>query len=61
MYNLSIFWELSSNMLLCADASLKNDMCTHPGIIGGLCIRCGQKVDDQSGVAFGYIHKVTLL
>ncbi|KAM7484224.1 hypothetical protein LguiA_000233 [Lonicera macranthoides] len=39
------------------DASLKNDMCTHPGIIGGLCILCGQKVDDQSGVAFGYIHK----
>ncbi|KAM7490376.1 hypothetical protein LguiA_033297 [Lonicera macranthoides] len=39
------------------DASLKNDLCTHPGIIGGLCIQCGQKVDAQSGVAFGYIHK----
>ncbi|KAK3041809.1 hypothetical protein RJ639_000325 [Escallonia herrerae] len=38
-------------------ASIEKDMCTHPGVIGGLCIRCGQKVDDQSGVAFGYIHK----
>ncbi|KAK3030423.1 hypothetical protein RJ639_037552, partial [Escallonia herrerae] len=38
-------------------ASVEKDTCTHPGDIGGLCIRCGQKVDDQSGVAFGYIHK----
>ncbi|KAK2984132.1 hypothetical protein RJ640_006285 [Escallonia rubra] len=50
---------VSSNvhLLLCAGASVEKDTCTHPGDIGGLCIRCGQKVDDQSGVAFGYIHK----
>lgn len=34
----------------------------HPGVIGGMCIRCGEKTDEgQSGVAFGYIHKVSLL
>lgn len=37
------------------------DVCTHPGVLGGLCIRCGQKMDDESGVAFGYIHKVAIL
>ncbi|KAK1365235.1 Protein-serine/threonine phosphatase [Heracleum sosnowskyi] len=40
------------------EASIKEDICTHPGVIGGMCIRCGQKTDEgQSGVAFGYIHK----
>ncbi|KAI5676179.1 hypothetical protein M9H77_07129 [Catharanthus roseus] len=38
-------------------ASLEKDECPHPGCIGGLCIRCGKKMDDESGVAFGYIHK----
>ncbi|CAI9779681.1 unnamed protein product [Fraxinus pennsylvanica] len=41
-------------------SSPKKDVCTHPGIIGGMCIRCGQIIDDESGVsrvAFGYIHK----
>ncbi|KAL8157077.1 RNA polymerase II C-terminal domain phosphatase-like 4 isoform X1 [Apium graveolens] len=39
-------------------ASIKEDICTHPGVIGGMCIRCGQKTEEgQSGVAFGYIHK----
>ncbi|XP_055822891.1 RNA polymerase II C-terminal domain phosphatase-like 4 isoform X1 [Solanum dulcamara] len=38
-------------------ASLALDVCTHPGVMGGMCIRCGQKVEDESGVAFGYIHK----
>ncbi|KAL2534828.1 RNA polymerase II C-terminal domain phosphatase-like 4 [Abeliophyllum distichum] len=38
-------------------SSPKKNMCTHPGIIGGMCIRCGQTMDDESGVAFGYIHK----
>lgn len=37
--------------------SLTLDACTHPGVMGGMCIRCGQKVEDESGVAFGYIHK----
>lgn len=47
-----------------AGSSPKKNMCTHPGIIGGMCIRCGQIIDDESGVsrvAFGYIHKVTFL
>lgn len=38
--------------------SVKMNMCTHPGVIGGMCILCGQLVDDESGVSFGYIHKV---
>ncbi|CDP10217.1 unnamed protein product [Coffea canephora] len=38
-------------------ASSDKDVCSHPGVIGGLCIRCGQKMDDESGVAFSYIHK----
>ncbi|CAI9296738.1 unnamed protein product [Lactuca saligna] len=39
--------------------SVKEGACTHPGFIGGMCIKCGEKrdSDDQSGVAFGYIHK----
>lgn len=48
------------DMSLCAGASLALDVCTHPGVMGGMCIRCGQKVEDESGVAFGYIHKVIL-
>ncbi|KAI3817169.1 hypothetical protein L1987_10958 [Smallanthus sonchifolius] len=39
------------------EASVKEDICTHPGFIGGMCIKCGEKMDNQSGVAFGYIHK----
>lgn len=49
-----------SDMSPCAGASLALDVCTHPGVMGGMCIRCGQKVEDESGVAFGYIHKVIL-
>ncbi|CAH9088280.1 unnamed protein product [Cuscuta europaea] len=37
--------------------SVKMDLCTHPGVIGGMCIRCGQFMDNESGVSFGYIHK----
>ncbi|XP_011078409.1 RNA polymerase II C-terminal domain phosphatase-like 4 [Sesamum indicum] len=33
------------------------NMCPHPGVYAGMCMRCGQKMDDESGVAFGYIHK----
>ncbi|KAG5103919.1 hypothetical protein JHK82_040889 [Glycine max] len=33
------------------------DICTHPGSFGNMCIRCGQKLDGESGVTFGYIHK----
>ncbi|KAK4392798.1 RNA polymerase II C-terminal domain phosphatase-like 4 [Sesamum angolense] len=35
----------------------KKNMCPHPGVYAGMCMRCGQKMDDESGVAFGYIHK----
>ncbi|KAL3824623.1 hypothetical protein ACJIZ3_020652 [Penstemon smallii] len=37
--------------------SLEKIMCPHPGVYAGMCMRCGQKMDDESGVAFGYIHK----
>ncbi|KAI3506228.1 hypothetical protein L1887_28584 [Cichorium endivia] len=39
--------------------SVTDDICTHPGFIGGMCFKCGEKMDNdnQSGVAFGYIHK----
>ncbi|CAH9136136.1 unnamed protein product [Cuscuta epithymum] len=37
--------------------SVKMDLCTHPGVMGGMCIRCGQLMDNESGVSFGYIHK----
>ncbi|KAI3691166.1 hypothetical protein L2E82_49385 [Cichorium intybus] len=39
--------------------SVIDDICTHPGFIGGMCFKCGEKMDNdnQSGVAFGYIHK----
>nr|GEW16236.1 RNA polymerase II C-terminal domain phosphatase-like 4 [Tanacetum cinerariifolium] len=39
------------------EASVKKVGCAHPGVIGGMCIKCGEKIDNQSGVAFGYIHK----
>ncbi|CAK9168841.1 unnamed protein product [Ilex paraguariensis] len=39
------------------EMSVKKDVCMHPGDIRGMCIRCGQKINDESGVAFGYIHK----
>lgn len=37
------------------------DACTHPGSFGDMCIRCGQKLDGESGVTFGYIHKVYIV
>ncbi|XP_071686391.1 RNA polymerase II C-terminal domain phosphatase-like 4 [Rutidosis leptorrhynchoides] len=39
------------------EASVNKNMCSHPGFIGGMCLKCGEKADNQSGVAFGYIHK----
>ncbi|KAI4335561.1 hypothetical protein L6164_014197 [Bauhinia variegata] len=32
-------------------------VCTHPGSFGNMCIRCGERLDVESGVTFGYIHK----
>ncbi|KAK1550573.1 hypothetical protein Q3G72_021261 [Acer saccharum] len=39
------------------DKSLKMDICTHPGSFGDMCILCGQRLEEESGVTFGYIHK----
>ncbi|XP_050920818.1 RNA polymerase II C-terminal domain phosphatase-like 4 isoform X3 [Lathyrus oleraceus] len=39
------------------ESSVKVDVCTHPGSFGDMCICCGQKLDEESGVTFGYIHK----
>ncbi|PQM35651.1 hypothetical protein Pyn_21837 [Prunus yedoensis var. nudiflora] len=40
-----------------SEASPKKDICTHPGSVKDLCIVCGQRVDEKSGVPLGYIHK----
>lgn len=52
-----IFFHLVCNS--CTALSDGKEKCTHPGVIGGMCIICGQKMDEESGVAYGYIHKVT--
>ncbi|XP_054822636.1 RNA polymerase II C-terminal domain phosphatase-like 4 isoform X2 [Prosopis cineraria] len=39
------------------EETVKEDVCAHPGSFGDMCIRCGQKLDGESGVTFGYIHK----
>ncbi|KAJ4840968.1 hypothetical protein Tsubulata_018162 [Turnera subulata] len=40
-----------------SEASTSKEICTHPGSFGGMCIRCGQRVAEESGVTFGYIHR----
>ncbi|XP_042484769.1 RNA polymerase II C-terminal domain phosphatase-like 4 [Macadamia integrifolia] len=40
------------------DASLNEEICPpHPGFIREMCIRCGQQEDDETAMAFGYVHK----
>ncbi|XP_044472578.1 RNA polymerase II C-terminal domain phosphatase-like 4 isoform X2 [Mangifera indica] len=39
------------------EESTKLDRCTHPGFFEEMCIYCGQRSDEASGVTFGYIHK----
>ncbi|KAL7224238.1 hypothetical protein ACSBR1_025659 [Camellia fascicularis] len=46
------------------EASVKKDICVHPGFIRGLCMICGQKVDNdtatlnyENAVPLKYIHK----
>ncbi|KAF9662758.1 hypothetical protein SADUNF_Sadunf18G0087500 [Salix dunnii] len=39
------------------EASFSKEICTHPGSFGTMCIVCGQLLDGESGVTFGYIHK----
>ncbi|GAB2219300.1 hypothetical protein Droror1_Dr00006935 [Drosera rotundifolia] len=31
--------------------------CLHPGSVKGMCMLCGERIDDVDGVALGYIHK----
>ncbi|KAJ9162833.1 hypothetical protein P3X46_022575 [Hevea brasiliensis] len=38
-------------------ASSSKDACIHPGSFGDMCILCGQKLNEETGVTFGYIHK----
>uniref|UniRef100_A0A2P2KLG1 RNA polymerase II C-terminal domain phosphatase-like n=2 Tax=Rhizophora mucronata TaxID=61149 RepID=A0A2P2KLG1_RHIMU len=39
------------------EASSSKIVCTHPGSFGDMCIVCGQRLNDESGVTFRYIHK----
>lgn len=59
-FRLALIWldSIYLNTLWCAEATTNLDICTHPGSFGEMCIRCGQRVDEESGVTFGYIHKV---
>ncbi|CAL0320138.1 unnamed protein product [Lupinus luteus] len=43
--------------LVVAEESVEVDVCSHPGSFGNMCIRCGQKLDGESGVTLSYIHK----
>ena len=45
-------------MLYCAEVSLETDNCPHPGSLGGMCYRCGKRLEEESGVTFSYICKV---
>lgn len=38
-------------------SSHEKNMCPHPGVYAGMCMKCGAKMEDETGVAFGYIHK----
>ncbi|XP_040998779.1 RNA polymerase II C-terminal domain phosphatase-like 4 isoform X3 [Juglans microcarpa x Juglans regia] len=51
------YWERQHQTNLSEEASMKKDVCTHPGSFGEMCILCGQRLDADSGVTFGYIHK----
>ncbi|OMO57594.1 NLI interacting factor [Corchorus capsularis] len=33
------------------------NICKHPASFGQMCILCGESLDEESGVTFGYIHK----
>lgn len=48
---------IMEHKLVVTESSVNVDVCTHPGSFGEMCIRCGQKLDGESGVTFGYIHK----
>ncbi|KAK6944365.1 BRCT domain [Dillenia turbinata] len=50
------FAELHFDLQLCAEASTSNK-CLHPVVIKDICVVCGEKMEEASGVALGYIHK----
>ncbi|KAL7257567.1 hypothetical protein ACSBR1_003804 [Camellia fascicularis] len=39
------------------ETSVKKAICTHPGFFRGMCLLCGQVMEDDTAVRFGYIHK----
>ncbi|KAH9767297.1 RNA polymerase II C-terminal domain phosphatase-like 4 [Citrus sinensis] len=39
------------------EVSLGTDNCPHPGSLGGMCYRCGKRLEEESGVTFSYICK----
>ncbi|KAI9184718.1 hypothetical protein LWI28_000437 [Acer negundo] len=39
------------------DKSLKMDICTHPRTFERMCALCGKMLEEEPGVALGYIHK----
>ncbi|KAH9767295.1 RNA polymerase II C-terminal domain phosphatase-like 4 [Citrus sinensis] len=49
--------EEKTDMLYCAEVSLGTDNCPHPGSLGGMCYRCGKRLEEESGVTFSYICK----
>ncbi|XP_071739372.1 uncharacterized protein [Rutidosis leptorrhynchoides] len=39
------------------DVLVNEDTCTHPGVMGGMCIKCGEKMNCESGIPLAYVHK----
>ncbi|KAI3990669.1 hypothetical protein MKX01_022969 [Papaver californicum] len=40
--------------------SVQLEICAHPSLIKGMCVKCGRMVDDVSAVTLGYIHKIKI-
>ena len=40
--------------------SKNEEICTHPGFVDELCIKCRIHVQDDSAIPLKYIHKVLL-
>lgn len=56
--NGSLSVEAAQESMGTSSKSVDEAVCPpHPGFIKGMCMRCGQIEEDESGVAFGYIHK----
>ena len=48
-------------VVVVVEVSAKVDVCTHPGSFGDMCILCGQRLEGETGVTLGYIHKVYII